>query len=377
MPHPLDEYPIHQSPLSMRYPASSDRNFYDRCYLNAHDRTGDVFVVSGLGVYPNLGIIDAYATVRRGDLQYSVHFSDALGDDRMSQSVGGYRIEVVEPLSELRVVCDGDEHGVGFDLLWKGAFPAVEEQPHTLRLGGRIILDACRFAQVGRWSGELRVAGETIVVSDDRWVGTRDRSWGIRPVGEAEPAGRAAAETAPDYGFWWLYLPLQFEDFALILIAQEDGAGHRSLNDAVRVWPESTGRPPELLGWPTATIHYRPGTREAVGATIDMVSADGLPLRLDVESLGFVALNCGSGYGGDPDWTHGQWRGRGFSEGMVIDLTDPSVAGRMPFGVIDHVGRAVLRGGDHDGAEGWGLFEHATIGAHLPSGFTDIGSVSA
>ena len=72
MPVPLDEYPIHQSPLSIAHMDTSDRNAYDRCYLNAHDRTGDVFLVTGLGQYPNLGIIDAYATVRKGDRQYTI-----------------------------------------------------------------------------------------------------------------------------------------------------------------------------------------------------------------------------------------------------------------------------------------------------------------
>src|ERR1700691_2098807 len=88
MPVPLDEYPVHQVPLSMRHVATSDRNAYDRCYLNAHDRTGELFLVTGMGVYPNLGVIDAYATVRLGDQQYTVRTSDALGDDRMDQRVG-------------------------------------------------------------------------------------------------------------------------------------------------------------------------------------------------------------------------------------------------------------------------------------------------
>ena len=86
--HPLDDYPIHQAPMSVAHVVSSDRNAYDRCYLNAHDRTGDVFLVTGLGVYPNLGVIDAYATVRRGDRQHTIRASDALGDDRMRQQVG-------------------------------------------------------------------------------------------------------------------------------------------------------------------------------------------------------------------------------------------------------------------------------------------------
>ena len=59
VPIPLDEYPVHQTPLPMDRVASSDRNFYDRSYFNAHDRTGEIFLVTGLGVYPNLGVIDA------------------------------------------------------------------------------------------------------------------------------------------------------------------------------------------------------------------------------------------------------------------------------------------------------------------------------
>ena len=50
------------------------------------------------------------------------------------------------------------------------------------------------------------------------------------------------------------------------------------------------------------------------------------------------------------------------------------VAGRIPFGVIDHVGRATVHGpgaGMPDGSEGWGLFEHGVLGRHDPSGFKD------
>ena len=54
-------------PLPVAWAGSSDRNFYDRCYFNAHDRTGDIFVITGLGYYPNLGVKDAFFLVRRGD----------------------------------------------------------------------------------------------------------------------------------------------------------------------------------------------------------------------------------------------------------------------------------------------------------------------
>jgi len=367
----LDEYPVHQVPLSMAHVATSDRNCYDRCYFNAHDRTGEIFLVTGLGVYPNLGVVDAYATVRRGNRQVTVRMSGALGEDRMRQEVGPYRIEVVEPLQRIHLQCDADDHGVGFDLHWTGSFPVHDEAPHLLRTNGRVTLDAQRFAQVGTWSGVLRVEGSDIPVHDDRWVGTRDRSWGIRPSGEPEPPGRAAAEGDPGFGFWWTYVPLRFDDFALILIAQEDGDGTRTLNDAVRVWPASGGRRAEQLGWPDYDITYRSGTRIPERAVVSMHRRGGEPVVVEIEPLTFVGLNTGPGYSGDPEWTHGQWRGRSWIEGVVHDLDDPDVAARLPFSVIDHAARATC-----DGAEGWGLFEHGTIGRHEPSGFSDVASVA-
>lgn len=366
-PGPLDEYPVHQAPLYMRHPVSSDRNFYDRCIFQAHDRTGDIVLITGLGVYPNLGVIDAYATVRRGDRQVAVRMSHALGDDRMEQRVGPYRIEVLEPLRQVRLVCDADEHGVAFDLTFTAAFPPIDEPQHVARQADTILLEAKRFAQVGGWDGELRVEGESYLVTSDRWVATRDRSWGIRPSGEAPPAGRIAAES-PTEGFWWTWVPLRFDDFALMVIAQEDADGHRILNHAVRVWPDGGV---EQLGWPEFDVRYRSGSRHADGAAIHVVTRERKPLTLDVDTLTSIPLNVGCGYGGDPDWNHGLWKGRDWIDSSVYDLNDPAVAGRIPFTPVDHVARATF-----DGQEGWGIFEHGSFGRHDPSGFAGWDSVA-
>jgi len=354
----------------MAHVATSNRNAYDRCYFNAHDRSGDVFVVTGMGLYPNLGVADAYLTVRLGDVQHTLRLSDAMGDDRMDQRVGPYRIEVTEALERIRLVCDAEAQGIGFDLCWTGSFPAVMEPPHVMRQGGKVILDAQRFAQVGTWSGTLQVHDQELVLNDERWVGTRDRSWGIRPVGEAEPPGRAAAEADPAFGFWWTYVPLRFEEFAIVVIAQEDGEGHRSLSEAVRVWPTASGGGVEQLGWPEIEVRYRPGSRHPDGAVLHL-GRRSAPCTVTLDTLGYVALNCGPGYGGDPDWAHGQWRGRRWAESVQVRLDDPAVAGRVPFGVVDHIARAHC-----DGAEGWGMFEHGTFGRHRPSGFEGWGSLA-
>jgi hypothetical protein len=366
VPTPLDEYPVHQTPLPMGRVASSDRNFYDRSYFNVHDRSGEIFLVTGLGVYPNLGVIDAYAAARCGDRQWSVRFSDALGERGLEQKVGGYQIEVVEPLRRLNLSCAAPDGGIEFDLAWTAAFPAMQEEPHLLLSGGRPILDASRFSQVGSWNGRLRVGQREFTVTSDRWAGARDRSWGIRPVGEPEPPGRAAAE--PLEGFWWLYLPLRFESCSLSVILQENADGYRTLNDARRVWPD--GRV-DQLGWPQVDISYRAGTRHPESARIQLTDRAGRPVTVEVETLTSVPLHVGAGYNGDPDWSHGQWMGRNWSCSSVYDLTDPAVAARIPFGVVDHLARARL-----GGEEGWGMFEHASMGRHDPSGFTDWSSVS-
>ena len=62
---PLDEFPVHQLPQPIAWPGDSDRNFYDRAYLNAHDRSGNIFLITGIGYYPNLGVKDAFVLIRR------------------------------------------------------------------------------------------------------------------------------------------------------------------------------------------------------------------------------------------------------------------------------------------------------------------------
>lgn len=364
MPVPLDEYPIHQAPISMAQVVTSDRNFYDRCYFNAMARTGEAMVVAGAGVYPNLGVQDAYLVVRRRDVQHAARFSAALDDRPLTHTVGGFRVDVLEPLRELRLTCDAA--GLTADLTWQGAFPAVLEQPHLMAGPTRPTLLAQRFAQVGAWSGTVTVGEERIELTPDTWHGTRDRSWGIRPVGDPDPAGRDA--DLGSEGFWWLYCPFRFDDFAVVVILQESPDGFRTLNDAVRI--DATGRV-EQLGWPRVELDYRSGSRHPLGARIRLTTPTGEELLMEVETLTSIALHVGAGYGGDPEWSHGRWQGADRAVVSSYDLGDAEIAGRIPWGVSDHSARAVLRSPGEPDREGWGLFEHASIGRHDPTGFAD------
>src|SRR4029077_6188751 len=126
---PLDEFPVHQIPQPIAWPGYSDRNFYDRSYFNAHDRSGNIFLISGIGYYPNLGVKDAFVLVRRDDVQTAVHLSDAIDQERLRQHVMGYHVDVVDPLHKLHIVLEETE-GVAVDLTWDGLFDVVQEQRH-------------------------------------------------------------------------------------------------------------------------------------------------------------------------------------------------------------------------------------------------------
>ena len=53
---PLDEYPVHQVPNRSRGLARRTATSTTAPTSNAHDRTGDIFVISGIGYYPSLGV---------------------------------------------------------------------------------------------------------------------------------------------------------------------------------------------------------------------------------------------------------------------------------------------------------------------------------
>lgn len=364
----LDDYPVHQIPEPVRHVGTSDRNFYDRYYFNGFDHDGEYMFVFGLGVYPNLGVLDAFFLVFHEGQHRVVRASRALdGADRLAPSVGPLAIDVIEPLQRLRVRCEPNEWGLELDATWTGAMPAHLEARHFFREHGRIIFDTSRFAQTGGWDGVLRIDGGDVALTGDRWWGTRDRSWGIRPVGESEPPGIRASDP---FSWFWLYTPIRFEDHSIVVINQERRDGTLLVEDAVRIWTDGSGRPDEWLGHPAHTLRFRPGTRFVTGATLHLHEPDGTPFDVVAEPLVPVHIGIGTGYGYDADWRHGMWQGPLKVEGVHIDTTTPEGAARL-MGIVDASARFTYRDslGEH---AGYGLLETMVIGPHDRYGFQDL-----
>lgn len=357
----LDDLPIHQVAEVMRRVGPSDRNFYDRYYFNAHPCGGDVFMIFGLGQYPNLGVTDAFVVVSDGKRHQVVRASRELGVDRLDTTVGPLRVEVLEGLRRLRVVCEPNEWDLSLDMVFTGAIGAFEEPRHQHSRGERVIIDSKRLAQTGHWSGSLCFNGTTREVTPDQWWGSRDRSWGIRPVGEPEPPGIAATR-APS-GFFWIYAPMQFTEFSILFIAQEETDGTRVLEEAVRVYPEAANRRPEFLGRPQHDLEFTPGTRTVRRATLRVTEPSGVPLAIEVTPILPLHVGMGTGYGFDADWRHGMYQGPLKVESVSYDLTDPDQAARM-WGLCDSVARF-----EANGTRGYGLFEYMVLGPHDRYGF--------
>ena len=346
----MDDYPLHQNADPIRLVGTSDRNFYDRYYFNLHNCSGEIFMVLGMGQYPNLAVQDAFAVVRRGRQHKVVRASRALGD-RADTSVGPFRIEVIEGLKKVRCILDPTGHGIEFDLIWEGAIPAHQEPRMFIRRHGRVLFDTSRFAQTGYWTGTLRAGDETFTVSPDRWWGTRDRSWGIRPVGELEHPGIRQAEGPLDG--MWNYAPMQFKDYSILYIVLERNSGERELEEGVRIWNDPA-RKPESLGRLEHEHRLRPGTMFIERSVLSFPQAPGGRLDVTVTPLLECYVGIGTGYGFEMDWRHGMYQGPLVVQGVEYDTI--SDAGRL-WGLVENVARFET-GSDI----GYGLHEYGFFG---------------
>jgi hypothetical protein len=349
----MDDYPLHQTADPIRIVSTSDRNFYDRYYFNLHSCSGDIFMVVGMGQYPNLDVQDAFVLVRDRRRHRVVRASKILGD-RADTSVGPIRIEVVEALEKIRVIVEPNQHGIECDLLWEGAIPAVEEPRMFIRRHGRVLFDTSRFAQTGAWSGMLRVGDETHHVTPNRWWGARDRSWGVRPVGEPEPVGVRQGELALDG--MWNYAPMQFENYSILYICLERDSGERELEEAVRVWKDPA-RELERLGRPDHHHIVSPGIgllSLIQGSTLSFPEAPGGGFEVTVTPLLDCHVGIGTGYGFEIDWRHGMYQGPLVVQGIELDVVDD--ADKL-WGLVESVCRFEA-GGD----VGYGMNEYGFFG---------------
>lgn len=363
----LDEYPVHQVPEPLQVPATGDRNAYDRYWFNGYDRDAAFMFGVALGLYPNRSVMDASFSVVVDGVQHSFHSSRRAPVERSDTTVGALRIEISEPLRRLRVVVEPNETGLACDLTFAARTAALQENRATMRVGSRVVLDLTRFTQLGVWDGRIEAHGRSIVVDRSRVVGTRDRSWGVRPVGEPEGGAPTPFSTV-----LWLWAPVHFDDHAVLWGSFEGADGRRWHESGRRVpaydpqggIPSEADAPVEELTLVRHELSFTPGTRSVSGGELHMVAPSGDAVVLALEPVARFAM-AGLGYG-HPTWGHGVWQGEGRTggESWVLADEDPMAVHLQH---VQHLCR--FREG---GQIGVGVLEQLFFGPHERYGFTGL-----
>ncbi len=361
-----DDFPIHQTPEPIAY-TGSDRNFYDRYFYNGyHLGDEDLFFACAMGQYPALNVMDAAFCVIKNGKQHSVFASRELGHERMNTHVAPIEIEIVEPLSCHRIRVTANETGIEADLTFRRRTVAVEEPRFTYRIGTRTILDYTRLTQMGEWEGWVSVEGEKTQVTPATFRGTRDRSWGIRPVGAGDPQP-PAPPLEPQ--FYWLWAPLNFNDGGSLFHVNENAEGAAWARSAQ--WVPLAPNPAHDLKDGRARLAFQSGTRHAKEAELFFFDEHGeTTVRLTPRYKFFMR---GVGYM-HPERAHGTYHGAHSVTGEVLDL------GALNEGDFHSTHIQAIVDAEMAGPlgtrKGRGILEQLIIGRYEPSGFDSLLSLA-
>ena len=362
----LDDYPVHQTSEPLAHPVSGDRNAYDRTWFNGYSEDGSYYFGIGMAIYPLRGVLDcAFSVVRKDGLQHCFYGSRRAPLERTDMSCGPMRIEIVEPMRQMRVVLDDNDSQLSCELLFSARTAPIEEAHQTLWRGARRVMDATRFDQFGYWDGSISTPEGTIAVKGNKCRGTKDRSWGVRGVGEPETGG--APETPG--GIFFLWAPLFWEDHVSHAIFFDGTKGEPLVREGIEAplfsgpeqIPEAVAAEDTRMATARHRVSYLPGTRLAESAEIDLERIDGSNRTIKLEPVLKFQMK-GLGYA-HPEWRQGAWHGELVTGHESFDprQLDPLAVENL------HV-QQVVRASDGE-REGIGVLEQICVGPYAPAKF--------
>lgn len=366
----FDDYPIHQTTQALAHTATSDRNTYDRYWYNAHARDGSFYFGVGLCRYPNLGILDCSLSLAIDGHQYAFHASCRAPQEPTDMTVGPFSLQILEPMGRHRVVIGPNDTGIECDLTFTPRTACIEEGHQVLRNERHVVMEATRLDQFGFWSGVIRYDNKELLVDGRTTFGLKDRSWGVRPVGDAYTGG-APLDAFQAVHFVWV--PIHWEDNCSLAGLFENDQGMQWHTDQAIV-PHYSDRAnipgtvdPQAQVWQGKVGHkikQISGTRRAESGVITMNNhLGGEQMEISLEPVMTHRMK-GLGYQ-NPAWGHGKWHGElaiGAESWKDSDL-DPLALENIH---VQQVVKATC--GDR---VGHGVLEQMHIGASTSFGFED------
>ncbi len=363
----FDDYPIHQTPDPINTPASSDKDVYERYWFNGYSTDATTYIGIGTALYPHLGIRDAGVSIVINGRQHAFHASARSGDEPTDMTIGPFRLEIVEPMRSCRITVAANDTGWAGELLFEGRTANIEEPRHTFGRGMRKVMDTTRFTQLGRWSGWLEFDGERVEFDRETMLGTKDRSWGIRPLAGGDRRG--APEPPRDSGLFFLWAPLHFDDLCAHYQLFEDTRGRPMFS--VGAFLPTYGSIDELPGVEDAgvtdmrnlehDVTFSTDSRMITDCTLAFTEIEsGTRHEIEFEKV-FTYRMKGIGYS-HPEWGHGMWKDEVAvgSESWDLDSVDDTAFENQH---VQHLVRVTM--GDRQGI---GVLEQNILGPYRPYG---------
>ncbi|WP_320838601.1 hypothetical protein [Zhongshania sp.] len=355
-----DDYPLHQTAEPIAY-SGTDRNFYDRYFFNGYSNTGDVFFALGFGIYPHLNIKDSSFCVVLDGVQHNLRASTVLDMERLDLNVGPISIDVVKPLEVLDISVNDEKSGIKAQIRFLKRCPVVKEPRFTHRVGPRTQFDYTRMTQNGSYEGFIEINGKRIDLKYSESCGTRDRSWGVRMIGERD---QQPTIPEPDLQLFWLWSPVNFDGFSTLYGTSADKEG-LAWHDNMVIIPQDESKDIERLVSPTIKLYnYKPGTRHLENTQLEARDNKGELITLTMTPR-YNFYMSGLGYF-HPEWGHGLHKGRDACTYDSITLSDADPLDPNHRHIQAFVDVVFNRSGQS--FNGVGVLEQLIIGPHLPSG---------
>jgi hypothetical protein len=368
-----DELFCHQTVSTFDTPGTSAREWTERCWCQIHETSGAGHFATGFGFYPNRNVMDTYVCFTIEDkTEYVIRASRELRPDMHHFKIGPFSYEVIEPLKKVRHTLDENEYGLSYDITLEGVSPFFEEDPPQLQVSrGRLKEHVKRMIQSGRPSGWIKTQEGTFNIDKDKWVGERDRSWGVRM------AGADFVETGVQFpeiydGQLFNFIMMQFEDWGACFHIREIwddkiGVAKRWHFGGGFYYPYGVDKEPMAL---KDVEHYfefsdeKPEQqRRFVGGKVIMTAIDGTVKEALINPIS-ICYQAPGGYGGHwKGFIHGLWMGENWIDGYKLDVTDPKVMSDI-WGYCDYGSEFTC-----DGEKGYGTTELMVVGKYPRYGY--------